>query len=150
MNGKSESLLIAAQNNEIKMMSKQKMIIRKNDNKNSKFTLCGDREKTINDIISECSKIAQKEYKSRHNWVGKVIRWVLCKRLKFDDTDKWYMHELEFVLEMKRIEFSGFWYTNRSPNPDQTTRPRINQLEEKNFFIVPLDRRLKIKKKPNT
>ena len=40
---------------------------------NSKFRLCGDRDETINHIISECSKLAQKEYKVRHDWVGKVI-----------------------------------------------------------------------------
>ena len=38
---------------------------------NSKCRLCGDRDETINHIISECSKLAQKEYKARHDWVGK-------------------------------------------------------------------------------
>ena len=40
---------------------------------NGKCRLCGDRDETINHIISECSKLAQKEYKTRHDWVGKVI-----------------------------------------------------------------------------
>ena len=40
---------------------------------NSKCRLCGDRDETMNLIISECSKLAQKEYKTRHDWVGKVI-----------------------------------------------------------------------------
>ena len=34
---------------------------------NSKCRLCGDRDETINHIISECSKLAQKEYKARHD-----------------------------------------------------------------------------------
>ena len=29
-------------------------------------------DKTIN-LISECSKLVQKEIKTRHNWMGKVI-----------------------------------------------------------------------------
>ena len=33
--------------------------------------LCGDRDETINHIISECSKLAQKEYKARHDWVAR-------------------------------------------------------------------------------
>ena len=33
--------------------------------------VCGDRDETINHIISECSKLAQKEYKTRHDWVDK-------------------------------------------------------------------------------
>ena len=32
----------------------------------------------INLIISERSKLAQKEYKTRHNWMGKVIHRELC------------------------------------------------------------------------
>ena len=48
---------------------------------NSRCWLCGDRDETINHIISECSKLPHKEYKTRHNWVGKVIHWELCKKL---------------------------------------------------------------------
>ena len=32
------------------------------------------REETVNLIISKCSKLTQKEYKSRHDWVGKVTQ----------------------------------------------------------------------------
>ena len=39
----------------------------------SKCWLRGDRDETINHIISEFSKLALKEYKTRHDWVGKVI-----------------------------------------------------------------------------
>ena len=49
--------------------------------------------------MSECSKLAQKEYKTRHNWFGKVFHWELCKKFKFDHTNKWYMHNPESVLE---------------------------------------------------
>ena len=34
---------------------------------NSKCRLCSERDETINYIISECSKLAQKEYKTRHD-----------------------------------------------------------------------------------
>ena len=50
-------------------------------------------------MISECSKLVQKEYKTRHDWVGKVIHWELCKKLKFDHAKKWYMHNPASVLE---------------------------------------------------
>ena len=49
--------------------------------------------------MSECSKLAQKEYKTRHEWVGKVIHWEMCKKFKFDHTNKWYMHNPAAVLE---------------------------------------------------
>ena len=58
---------------------------------------CGDRDETIIHIISECSKLAQKEY--RHYWVGKVIHVEMCKKLKFDHINKWYMLNPESVQE---------------------------------------------------
>ena len=66
---------------------------------NSKCRLCGDRDETINHIISECSKLAQKNYKARHDWVGKGIHWEMCKKFKCDHANKWYMHNPAPVLE---------------------------------------------------
>ena len=64
-----------------------------------KSRLCSDRDETINHIISECSKLAQKENKARHDWVGKVIHWEMCRKFQFDHTNKWYMHKPAPVLE---------------------------------------------------
>ena len=66
---------------------------------NSKCRLCGDKDETINHIISECSKLAQKEYKTIQDLVGKVILWEMCKKSKFDYTNKWYMPNPASVLE---------------------------------------------------
>ena len=55
---------------------------------NSKCTLCGDRDETINHIISECSQLSQKEYKTRDDLVGKVIHWEMCKKYKFNHANK--------------------------------------------------------------
>ena len=72
-----------------------------NTQKNRKCMLCGDRDETVNHIISECSNLAQKEYKSRHNWVGKVIHLELCKKVKFYHINKCYIQKLEYVLKKK-------------------------------------------------
>ena len=45
------------------------------------------RLEIINHIIIKCIKLIQREYKTMYGWMGKVIRWKLCKRLKFDLTD---------------------------------------------------------------
>ena len=65
---------------------------------NSRWKLCCDRDEPINHIRT-CSKLAQKEYKTRHAWVDKVIQWELCKKLKFDYTNEWYMHNQESIQE---------------------------------------------------
>ena len=64
----TESLLIAAQENAIRTNHIKARIDKMQQN--SKCRLCSDRYEAINHIISECSKLAQKEYKARHDWVG--------------------------------------------------------------------------------
>ena len=81
----TESLLIAAQNNSIRTNHIKARIDK--TQQNSKCRLCGDRDETIN-LVNECSKLAQKKYKTRHNWLGKVIHWKFCKKFKFDYMNK--------------------------------------------------------------
>ena len=82
----TESLLIAEQDNAIRTNHIKARIDK--TQQNSKCRLCSDRDETINHIISECSKLAQKEYKARHDWVSKVIHWEICKKFQFDHTNK--------------------------------------------------------------
>ena len=74
----TESLLIVTQNNVIKTKYVKAKIDKTQQNVNH-FVI-----KTVNKIMIECSKLEQKEFKTRHYWVGKVIHWEVCKRLKFD------------------------------------------------------------------
>ena len=94
----TETLFIAAQNNAIR----SNYIKAKIDNtlKNSESTSCSDRDETVNHIISKCSILAQKEFKTRHDWVGKVIHQELCKRLKFINTNQ------NMSKKMRYIKFS--------------------------------------------
>ena len=81
----TESLLIAAQDNAVRSNH-----IKARIDKTQQNSECGNRDETINYIISECSKFAQREYKARHDWFGKVILWEMCKKFKFDHSNKWY------------------------------------------------------------
>ena len=71
----------------------------------SECRLYGERVKTFNHIISKFCKREEKEHQKGHNWVGKVIYWELCKRLKFNLADKLYMIKNSQLL----------WNTNGSP-----------------------------------
>ena len=53
--------------------------------------------------IRKCSQVAQKEYMIRADWVEKMILWELCKKLKFDNADKWYKYKPKTVLENNKI-----------------------------------------------
>ena len=93
----TESLQIAAQNNAIRTHHIKVRIDK--TQQNSKCRLCSDKNETINHIISECSKFAQRQYKTWHGWVGKLINLEMCKKFKFDHTNKWYTYNPAPVLE---------------------------------------------------
>ena len=69
----TESLQIAVQNS-VKRTNYIKVKIF-NTQRHRKCRLYGGKNETIKHIISKYSKLAQKEYKTIHEWVGKVIQW---------------------------------------------------------------------------
>ena len=102
----TESLQIVAQNNAIIWTNHIEARIKKTQ-QNCRCRSYVDRNETINYIISECNKLAQKEYKTIHDLVSKVTHGELCKKLKFDHMNKWYMHNPESVLENETHKL--FW-----------------------------------------
>ena len=128
----TESLLIAAQDNAIRTNHIKAWIDK--TQQNSKCRQCSDRDETINHIISECNKLAQKEYKARHDWICKVIHWEMCRKFQFDHTNKWHMHNPAPVLENDSHKLLwDFNIQNGSPNPDQKTRPHNDQQKKDNL-----------------
>ena len=49
--------------------------------------------------MSGCSKLAQQEYKRRHDNVARVVHWNLLGKCGFSRVDKWFEHQPETVLE---------------------------------------------------
>ena len=52
--------------------------------------MCRKVYESIDHIVS---KIAEKEYKKRHENLGKIVRWKLARKCNFEAGDKWYEHE---------------------------------------------------------
>ena len=47
---------------------------------------------------------------TRHDWLGKVIHWEMCEKIKFDHINKWYMrnsaadtHKLIWDFDIKTV-----------------------------------------------
>ena len=147
-NNNNKSLLIAAQNNPWRTNHIKARIDK--TQQNSKCRLCGDRDEIINHIISECSKLGQKEYKNRHNWVGKVIQWELCEKFRFDYTNKRYIHKPISVL--KNNTHKLLWNFDIQTDyliSSQPTRPYNNQQKKRTCkivnFAVSADQKVKLK-----
>ena len=141
----TESLLMAAQDSAIRTNYIKARIDKMQQN--SKRRQCGDRDETINHIKSECSKLAQKEYKARYDWVG--------KKCEFDHANKWYMHNPAPILEDDRHKLLWDFDINTdhliSPRrPDLMTINNNNNKKKKKIckivdFAVPADHRIKLK-----
>ena len=142
----TECLLTAVQNNAISTNHIKARIDK--TQQNSRCRLCGDKEEMINQMISESSKLAQKKYKTWHDWVGKLIHWELCKQLKLEHTDKWCIHKPESVLETNNLLWdfeiqTDYLISAKQPNLS------INNKKKKTHWIVdsavPADHRVKLK-----
>ena len=57
-----------------------------------KCRLCGTKEETIMYLVSGCPKLAQKQYKRRHDNVARRVHWELCKKHGLESSDRWYEH----------------------------------------------------------
>ena len=98
--------------------------------------------------------MAKKEYKARHDWVGKVIDWEMCKKFKFDHNNKWYMNNPAPVLENDPHKL--LWdFDIHTDHLISARRPDLiiinkKQKKTKNIykivdFAVPADHRIKLK-----
>ena len=61
--------------------------------------MCSRADETINHIVSECPKLAQREYKRRHDWIGRRIHCEICRGNAIHAKSKWYEDQLEAVIE---------------------------------------------------
>ena len=98
----TEGMLMAAQDQALRTRYIQRAIDGKNIT--SKCRKCNEKEETINHIISECSALAQYQYKKRHDTVAKALHWSLCKKHQLSCSDKWYEHQPESVMENEKVK----------------------------------------------
>ena len=71
-----------------------------------------------------------------YDWVGKMIPWELCKRLKFDQANKWYILKLESVQQNKTHKILRD-FEIQTDYLIQTKRPDLvcNNKKKKSFSI---------------
>ena len=93
----TESLIVAAQNQSIRTNLVKARIDKSQGD--SLCRMCRKVDESIDYIVSGCSKLAQKEYKRRHDNLGKIVHWKLARKCNFEAGDKWYEHEPKSVLE---------------------------------------------------
>ena len=63
-----------------------------------------DKGETVWHITSQCTPLAQREYKRRHDNVARIVHWAICGKYDIQRDDKWYDHKPEGVIENERAK----------------------------------------------
>ena len=97
--------------------------------------------------MSECGKLAQNQYKRRHDSVGRHVHWQFSKKLGFNRAGLWYEHEPESVVEDENCKI--LWdFTIQCDHMMETRRPDIvivDKVKKETIIIdvaIPRDTRL--------
>ena len=100
-------------------------------------------------FVSGCRKLAQKEYKSRHDNLGEIVHWNLLAG------DKQYEHEPKSVLENE--DYKILWdFSIQTDHFIEAERLDLVVVDKKRWackiidFAVPGDSRIKEKEKEKT
>ena len=101
--------------------------------------MCGSADEKVAHIVTECQKLAQKEYKQvRHDNIAKVIHWKLCKKWGFEKYDQWYTHKPENVLESEECKI--LWdFPIETDKTLEHNRPDITVIEKKTKKCLLID-----------
>ena len=95
------------------------------------------RNETISHIVSECGKLAQKDYKQRYDSVGRYVYWQFCEIIGFSRARHCYEHEPENVV--KNENFRILWeFTIQCDHIIETGRPDIavtDKVKKKTMII---------------
>ena len=110
---------------------------------------CIVTDEMYNHIINECSKMVQKEYKIRHDWVGKNDALGIEQDIKISPC--WQMYGPGFILENELHKYSETEIQMDHSIPARKLDLVLNKKKKRNChledFAIPADHREKIKVK---
>ena len=82
-------------------------------------------------IVSECSKLAQLEYKRRHDKVAGAVHWSLCNKYSVQCSQQWYQHTTEPVIDKENVKI--LWDVNiQTDHLIKHRRPEIVVVNKEN------------------
>lgn len=98
----TESLITAAQDQALGTNYRKAKI--EHSRESALCRMCKTKDETVTHIISECSKLAQTDYKARHDKVAGAVHWSIMKAHGLPHTKSWYEHRAEKVVENEEVK----------------------------------------------
>ena len=100
--------------------------------------LCRKKGETVDHILSGCEKLAQSEYKKRHDKVAAAVHWCMCRKHHIQCNDKWYQHRAEKVSETDDVKI--LWdFMVQNDHMIEARRPDIILIEKKKRKALIID-----------
>ena len=132
----TESLIVTAQN-----QSSRTNLVKAKIDKSQGDSLCRVFRKvdeSIDHIVSGCGKLAQKEYKRRHDNLGKIVYWMLARKCNFEADLRRYEHEPESVLENENYKI--LWdFSIQTDHAIEARRPDLVVVDKKERICKTID-----------
>ncbi|XP_023238417.1 uncharacterized protein LOC111637209 [Centruroides sculpturatus] len=129
----TEGLIFAAQEQAIRTNAIKARIEKSADDPTCR--LCKEADETIDHILSCCKKIAQTEYKQRHNSVAKMIHWNLCHNYHIPTGKNWWKHNPEKVVENECVKILWDFRIQTDKVLEHNT-PDFTIVEKKKVWII--------------
>ena len=132
----TEALIFAAQEQALRTNYIKHKIDKTSENPLCR--MCGNKGETVQHLICECSKLAQREYKRRHDNIAKLIHWKLCEKYGLERKEKWFEHCPEGAVENNDVKL--IWDINiQCDNVIEARRPDLIILEKKTKSCIIID-----------
>lgn len=129
----TEGLIMAAQEQALRTNAIKTKIDKTSTN--SKCRLCKEAEETVEHLICCCKKIAQTDYKERHDKVAAMIHWNLCKRYHLPTCKNWWDHKIDRVLENDEVKILWDFRIQTDKHLAHNT-PDLTVVEKKQVWII--------------
>ena len=137
-------LILAAQEQALKTNSIKHSIDKTSEAPLCRF--CGESTETVRHIVSGCKKLAQNEYRKRHDKVALRVHWEVCRKYGIECTEKWYDHQPLPIVETGevRVTWDMTIYTDKvlKHRPDITLVRKDTQKWTLIDIAVPADQNI--------
>ena len=133
----TEGYLCAAQENALTTRNYCATVLK--DGGNDKCRMCGDYVETVGHLVSACKKMAQTDYKRRHDRMGLRVYWEVCGNLGLTRSAKWY-EETPDPVRRRKDGLTEVWWDQTVSTPTKFDRNRPDMVvidrESKRWFMV--------------
>ena len=112
--------------------------IEKQQGVSEKCRICNQHNESVEHILNGCQKLANGDYKHRHDRVAAALHWGMCRDLGFTAETKWWSHYAEKVLE--NDDYKILWdFLIQTDNPIEACKPDLVLLDKRKKEALLID-----------